>query len=115
MLIENHGLYSSDGKFIAGIMKEVNLPNFGTLPDFGNWCTNAKWGSTQKNKCDEVLYIDSDYTKKELFQLWELSRIFGLRYRYITNSFDITKTNTSLSLIHNIPVIELENTSLNNW
>ncbi len=54
VIIENHGLFSSDGKFIAGIMKEVNMPNFGTLPDFGNWCTNAKWGSTQKNKCDEV-------------------------------------------------------------
>ena len=54
VIIENHGLFSSDGKFIAGIMKEVNLPNFGTLPDFGNWCTNAKWGSTQKNKCEEV-------------------------------------------------------------
>jgi len=54
IIIENHGLFSSDGKFITSIMKEVNMPNFGTLPDFGNWCTNAKWGSTQKNKCDEV-------------------------------------------------------------
>ncbi|MDR0772461.1 MAG: hypothetical protein LBF15_05605 [Candidatus Peribacteria bacterium] len=38
-----------------------------------------------------------------------------MRYRYITNSFDITKTNTSLSLINNIPVIEINNTSLDNW
>lgn len=68
-----------------------------------------------KKKCDEILYIDSDFSKKELFTLWELSRIFWVRYRYITNSFDVTKTNTSLSLINNLPVIELENTSLNNW
>jgi len=38
---------------IAGIIKEVNLPNFGSLPDFGNWCTAAKWGTTQF-ECDEV-------------------------------------------------------------
>lgn len=54
IIIENHGLYSSDAKFISGIIKEVDMDNFGTLPDFGNWCTNEKWGSTQNNKCTEV-------------------------------------------------------------
>ncbi len=55
VLIENHGLYSSDGKWIAEIMRQVNMPNCGTLPDFGNWCTTAKWGSTQDGKdCKEV-------------------------------------------------------------
>lgn len=54
ILIENHGLYSSDGAWVAGIIKEVDQSNFGTLPDFGNWCLNEKWGSTQNNKCTEV-------------------------------------------------------------
>jgi L-ribulose-5-phosphate 3-epimerase len=55
VLIENHGLYSSDGKWIAEIMHQVNMPNCGTLPDFGNWCLGAKWGSTQNGKdCKEV-------------------------------------------------------------
>lgn len=67
------------------------------------------------NEIDEVLYIDSDYSKKELHKLWELTRIFWIRYRYITNSFDVTKSNTSLSLINKIPVIEINNTALNNW
>lgn len=66
-------------------------------------------------KCDEIINIDSDFNKHELQEIWELTRIFGVRYRYITNSFDITKTNTSLSLINNIPVIEINNTSLDNW
>lgn len=69
----------------------------------------------EKKKVDEVLYIDSDYNKKDLHELWELTRIFGIRYRYITNSFDVTKTNTTLSLINKIPVIEINNTSLDNW
>lgn len=54
VIIENHGLYSSDAKFITEIIKKVGMDNFGTLPDFGNWCTNEKWGSTQNNKCTEV-------------------------------------------------------------
>jgi sugar phosphate isomerase/epimerase len=54
VLIENHGLYSSDGQWVASVVREVNMPNCGTLPDFGNWCTAAKWGSTENNKCKEV-------------------------------------------------------------
>lgn len=54
VIVENHGLYSSDGKWIADIMKQVNMSNCGTLPDFGNWCLNAKWGTTQDNVCTVV-------------------------------------------------------------
>ena len=38
VIVENHGGYSSDGKWLSGVMKEINLPNCGTLPDFGNFC-----------------------------------------------------------------------------
>ncbi len=64
---------------------------------------------------NEIIYIDSDFTKKELYEIWEFTRIFWVRYRYLTNSFDITKTNTELSLINDIPVLELKNTMLSWW
>ena len=54
VLIENHGLHTSDGEYMTEIIKEVNNPFLGTLPDFGNWCLNAEWGSTQNNQCTEV-------------------------------------------------------------
>ena len=54
ILIENHGLHTSDGQFMTSILKEVNNRYLGTLPDFGNWCLNAKWGSTQNDKCTEI-------------------------------------------------------------
>jgi sugar phosphate isomerase/epimerase len=38
VIVENHGGYSSNGKWLAGVMKTVNLKNVGTLPDFGNFC-----------------------------------------------------------------------------
>lgn len=54
VLVENHGLHTSDGKFMVSILESVGNPYLGTLPDFGNWCLNAEWGSTQNNRCDEV-------------------------------------------------------------
>jgi len=54
ILIENHGLQSSDASYITGIIKEVANPFLGTLPDFGNWCLNKEWGSTSNNSCTKV-------------------------------------------------------------
>jgi L-ribulose-5-phosphate 3-epimerase len=36
-IVENHGGLSSHGAWLAGVMRQVNLPNCGTLPDFGNF------------------------------------------------------------------------------
>jgi sugar phosphate isomerase/epimerase len=37
ILIENHGGLSSDGSWLAALVKEIGHPRCGTLPDFGNW------------------------------------------------------------------------------
>jgi sugar phosphate isomerase/epimerase len=37
VIVENHGHLSSNGEWLAGVMRKVNLPNCGTLPDFGNF------------------------------------------------------------------------------
>ena len=53
VLCENHGWLSSDAEKLMAAIKEVNMENCGTLPDFGNWCVKrkegAKWGD-----CEEV-------------------------------------------------------------
>jgi sugar phosphate isomerase/epimerase len=36
-IVENHGGVTSNGRWLAGVMKLVNHPRVGTLPDFGNW------------------------------------------------------------------------------
>ncbi len=41
IIVENHGGYSSDGAWLADVMKTVNMPNCGTLPDLGNFTINA--------------------------------------------------------------------------
>ncbi len=37
VIVENHGGLSSNGKWLVQVMKTVDLPNCGTLPDFGNF------------------------------------------------------------------------------
>lgn len=37
VIVENHGGLSSDGRWLTGVIKRVDLPNCGTLPDFGNF------------------------------------------------------------------------------
>ena len=37
VVVENHGGLSSNGKWLAGVMKMVGHPRCGTLPDFGNF------------------------------------------------------------------------------
>ena len=41
VIVENHGGLSSNGKWLSGVMKEINLSNCGTLPDFGNFCIKS--------------------------------------------------------------------------
>jgi sugar phosphate isomerase/epimerase len=53
VVVENHGSDSSNGKWVADVMKQVNRPNVGTLPDFGNFCVSDPWGTTQ-GKCDNA-------------------------------------------------------------
>ena len=37
VIVENHGGLSSNGQWLAAVIKDVDLPNCGTLPDFGNF------------------------------------------------------------------------------
>ena len=41
VIVENHGGLSSDVPWLLDIMKNVNMKNVGTLPDFGNFCIKS--------------------------------------------------------------------------
>lgn len=38
VIVENHGGFSSDGKWLASVIAGTQMANCGTLPDFGNFC-----------------------------------------------------------------------------
>ena len=37
VIVQNHGGLSSNGEWLAAVMKKVSMKNCGTLPDFGNF------------------------------------------------------------------------------
>lgn len=37
VIVENHGGLSSNGQWLSGVIRQVGMPNVGTLPDFGNF------------------------------------------------------------------------------
>ena len=51
VIVENHGGYSSNGQWLSGVMKQVNMTNVGTLPDLGNFC--IKRGANGGHSCEE--------------------------------------------------------------
>lgn len=61
VIVENHGGFSSDGKWLSGVMSEIDMPNCGTLPDFGNFCIkrdrNKPWGQNCVEEYDKYLGI----------------------------------------------------------
>jgi sugar phosphate isomerase/epimerase len=52
VIVENHGGLSSSGEWLSGVMKLVNNPRCGTLPDFGNFCVRFE-GNAWETPCAE--------------------------------------------------------------
>ena len=44
VIVENHGGLSSNAGLLMEVINAINLPNCGTLPDFGNFCLESDWG-----------------------------------------------------------------------
>ncbi|HEY6976685.1 MAG TPA: sugar phosphate isomerase/epimerase family protein [Chitinophagaceae bacterium] len=53
IVIENHGGYTSDGQWLLRLMKAINKPNVGTLPDFGNFCIKRDGRHIWEGNCIE--------------------------------------------------------------
>ncbi len=53
VIVENHGGLSSSGAWLSGVMKMVNHPRCGTLPDFGNFCVRFE-GANWQTPCAEM-------------------------------------------------------------
>jgi L-ribulose-5-phosphate 3-epimerase len=54
VIVENHGGLSSNGQWLAGVMKMVNRKNCGTLPDFGNFMIDRE----KKEEYDRYKGVD---------------------------------------------------------
>lgn len=55
VIVENHGGLSSNGAWLAGVMKLVDHKMCGTLPDFGNFRVSAKEEYDRYKGVDELM------------------------------------------------------------
>ncbi len=53
VIVENHGSYSSNGQWLANVIRQTGMSNCGTLPDFGNFCIKRSDESEWGGKCVE--------------------------------------------------------------
>ncbi|MDF1825093.1 MAG: sugar phosphate isomerase/epimerase [Verrucomicrobiales bacterium] len=71
VIVENHGGMSSNGAWLAGVLRSVNLDNCGSLPDYGNFYVVKNRGDAAKYEAQKALYAgDPALTENE----------FGLAY-----------------------------------
>ncbi len=53
VIVENHGGLSSNAALLVQVMREVNMDNCGTLPDFGNFCIRRNDPNDYSSGCAE--------------------------------------------------------------
>jgi len=53
VIVENHGGYSSNGKWLTEVIKSTGMPNCGTLPDFNNFCIQREKEGDWTSPCAE--------------------------------------------------------------
>ena len=70
VIVENHGGYSSNGDWLASVMRNVNMDNCGTLPDFGNFCIKK----TDEPKYEDRTCIDEYDRYKGVQQLMPFAK-----------------------------------------
>jgi len=72
------------------------IPEIGLLHVAGK---DALIAMIRANDMDDILLVHTDYGQGELQEIFEMARIYGVGYRYVTNRFEAEKSNTELSFV----------------
>ena len=92
VIVENHGHLSSNGEWLGGVMKMIDHPRAGTLPDFGNFRISdteeydrykgvaelmpfAKGVSAKSNEFDE----DGNEVRTDYYKMLQIVKDAGFR------------------------------------
>jgi len=80
VIVENHGGLSSNGAWLAGVMKTVDHPRCGTLPDFGNFrIRRDEWYDRYQGVTELMPYAKAVSAKSHAFD--EQGNETGTDYR----------------------------------
>lgn len=68
VIVENHGGLSSDGSWLADVMRRVDHPRCGTLPDFGNFrIRDDEWYDRYRGVAELMPYAKAVSAKSHAF------------------------------------------------
>lgn len=101
VIVENHGGVSSDGKWLVNVIKQVNNPYCGTLPDFDNWCVSLATTGTGKH-CEKE--YDRYLGTKEMMP-------FARGVSAKSRSFDPSGNEINIDFMKLIQIVKEEKTS----
>ncbi|MFZ1702808.1 MAG: sugar phosphate isomerase/epimerase family protein [Saprospiraceae bacterium] len=102
ILVENHGGYSSHGVWLSSIISRVNMPNCGTLPDFGNFCIKREDGDKWAKPC--ILEYDK---YKGVYELMKFAK--GLSAK--SYAFDVNGNETTIDYAQMANIVKKSNYS----
>jgi len=89
VIVENHGGYSSNGMWLSNVMKQINLPNCGTLPDFGNFCLKQ----TEEEKWADRTCLDEYDRYKGVRELMPHAKAVSAKSHDFDENGNETKTD----------------------
>ena len=96
IIVENHGGLSSNADWLSGVMKGVNNPFCGTLPDFGNFCIKSKWENRQRTCLEEF----------DRYKGTELLMPFAKGVSAKTNNFDENGNETVIDYLKIMKIVK---------
>ena len=68
VIVENHGGLSSNGAWLAKVIRDVEMPNCGTLPDFGNFqIRDGEWYDRYQGVAELMPYAKAVSAKSHDF------------------------------------------------
>lgn len=105
--INDSKIYEIIGYYNNKKIPEIKLSYLWNHKDFAS--------SAVKKWVQEVLFISSWFESESVDEIFEYSRIYGISYKYIANSFDFTKNNTETTFLNKIPVVEIRSIWLTPW
>lgn len=79
VIVENHGGFSSNGQWLSSTIRQVDRPNCGTLPDFGNFCLKSNKSGTCVEEYDRYLGVQEllPYAKAVSAKSFDFSTLGG--------------------------------------
>ena len=98
-------IYELSGYFADRESPDIPLPRLGTPAE----------AESRLDGVDDLFYVHSNLTEEERLDLFEATRIRGVRYAYFPNVFETDKRNVEMFFLGRTPVVEIKSVGLDAW